>query len=218
MKDNKLQTQRKTPKGFRAMYARTIGKKVRASAAASADELDGDVPSVGIGKALTVILILHVFAIGAIYVGTQWRDDKEDTKNTAVLLDPESIRDEQFNETSEPANDDPGEVTLDTPRSYNLDDHAESDSVTGDETNDRELVVEQRRRTPSIIKPRRDPNKDLPAGNSAEVAATSYKIQKGDNFYRIAKKFNVPQQQLIDMNPSVDASKMKIGMEIKVPQ
>ena len=66
MKDNKLQTKRKAQKGFRAMYARTIGRKIRASAAASADELDGDVPNVGIGKALTVILILHVLAILAI--------------------------------------------------------------------------------------------------------------------------------------------------------
>ena len=108
MKDNKLQTKRKAQKGFRAMYARTIGKKVRAATTASADELDGDVPNVGIGKALTVILILHVFAIGAICVGTQWRDDEKENKNTAVFLDPETISDSQFNETSEPETDNAG--------------------------------------------------------------------------------------------------------------
>lgn len=222
MKDNKLQTKRKAQKGFRAIYARTIGKKVRASAAASADELDGDVPNVGIGKALTVILILHVLAIVAIYVGTQWRDDDSGDKSNAIVLDPESItesiNENQVNESSEPETDNAGSVTLDTPRSYNLDDPGSSNSASGDEIDDQELVVEPRKRNPTIIKPRRDPNKELPMSNSSEVASNSYKIQKGDNFYRIAKKFQVPQQQLIDMNPGIDASKMKIGMEIKVPQ
>ena len=118
MKNSKLQTKRKTQKGFRAMYARTVGKKVKASAAASADELDGDVPNVGIGKALTVILILHVFAIIAIYVGTQWRNGDGDNSNGALTID---VDNKSADETSEAVNDNPGVVTLDTPSSYNLD-------------------------------------------------------------------------------------------------
>ena len=215
MKDNKLQTKRKAQKGFRAMYARTIGRKIRASAAASADELDGDVPNVGIGKALTVILILHVLAILAIYVGTQWRDDDGNIKSEAIVLDPETINESLLVESSEPTNDNPGTVTLDTPLSYNLDGNAQSNSSTGV---DQVLAVEPKKRSPTIIKPRRDPNKSLPMSNPSDTAFTSYKVQQGDNFYRIAKKFNVKQQDLIGMNPSVDASKMRIGMEIKVPQ
>ncbi len=214
MKDNKLQTKRKAQKGFRAIYARTIGRKVRASAAASADELDGDVPSVGIGKALTVILVLHVLAIIAISVGTQWRDDDGGSDNKAIVMDSETINNSpiaDITESSEPTGDNSGTIVLDPPSSYNL-------NPTTGQVNDQQLAVEPKRRSPSIIKPRRDPNKDLPARNQTDAAFTSYKIEKGDNFYRIAKKFKVPQQQLIDMNPNVDASKMRIGMEIKVPQ
>jgi LysM repeat protein len=215
MKDNKLQTKRKAQKGFRAMYARTVGKKVRASAAASADELDGDVPNVGIGKALTVILILHVLAIVAIYVGTQWRDDDGSSKISAIATESEENSEGETNTPSEASDDNPGTVYLDTPASYNLDNDAEG----GDSANqDQGLSVEPRKRTPRVIKPRRDPNKDHPQNNTAETASTNYKIQKGDNFYRLAKRFKVKQQQLIDMNPNVDASKMRIGMEIKVPQ
>lgn len=72
MKDDKLQTKRQAKKGFRMLHARMTKKKQRVSAAANPDVLDQDVPNVGVGRALTVILILHVIAIGAIYIGTQW--------------------------------------------------------------------------------------------------------------------------------------------------
>lgn len=77
MNDKKLQTKRKTKKGMRVLHARLTKRKQRVSASADAAMLDSDVPSVGVGRALTVILALHVIAIGAIYVGTQWK--KSDT-------------------------------------------------------------------------------------------------------------------------------------------
>ncbi len=220
MKNNKLQTKRKPQKGFRAMYARTVGKKVKASAAASAEELDGDVPSVGIGKALTVILILHVLAIAAIYVGTQWRGDDDDSKSNAIVLDVDKDSADEPNETT---NDNPGTVYLDAPASYDLNNNDQSNTGTGNEINDRPntgqgLTVEPRKRRPRIIKPRRDPNKPQPVSNPTVTAYTDYKIQKGDNFYRLAKRYKIKQQQLIDMNPNVNASRMKIGMIVKVPQ
>ncbi len=202
------------------MYARTVGKKVKASAAASAEELDGDVPSVGIGKALTVILILHVLAIAAIYVGTQWRGDDDGSKSNAIVLDVDK---DTANEPSDTTNDNPGTVYLDTPASYDLDNDGQSNTEAGNEINDRPsndqgLTVEPRKRRPRVIKPRRNPNKLQPVSNPKVAAFTDYKIQKGDNFYRLAKKYKIKQQQLIDMNPNVKASRMKIGMIVKVPQ
>lgn len=220
MKNNKLQTKRKPQKGFRAIYARTVGKKVKASAAASAEELDGDVPSVGIGKALSVILILHVLAIAAIYVGTQWRGNDDDSKGNAIALDVDK---ENTDKQSETTNDNPGTVYLDTPASYDLDNNGQSNSGTGNDINDQPnndqgLTVEPRKRRPRVIKPRRDPNKPQPLNNPTVTAYNDYKIQKGDNFYRLAKRYKVKQQKLIDMNPNVNASRMKIGMIVKVPQ
>jgi LysM repeat protein len=217
MKNNKIQTKRKTQTGFRAMYARTIGKKVRASAAASADELDGDVPSVGIGKALTVILILHVLAIAAICVGTQWRGDDNISKSSAIVADLDK---EEVDEPNEPSNDTPGKVYLDAPASYDLSNDGSGDEINDRPSNDQGLAVEPKKRRPRVIKPRRDPNKPQPRDNSIATVKTStdYKIQKGDNFYRLAKRYKVKQQELINMNPTVNASRMKIGMIIKVPQ
>ena len=219
MKNNKLQTKRKPQKGFRAMYARTVGRKVKASAAASAEELDGDIPSVGIGKALAVILVLHLLAIAAIAIGTNGKDDDDSKSNVIALVD----EDESSNEPNETTNESPGTVYLDAPTSYNLDDAAQSNSGTGNEINDRPsidqgLSVEPRKRRPRIIKPRRDPNKPQPLSNPTVTAYTDYKIQKGDNFYRLAKRYKVKQQQLIDMNPNVNASRMKIGMTVRVPK
>jgi len=87
MKDDKLQTKRHTKKGFRMLHAKLGKRKQRVSAAASADELDQDVPNVGVGRSLTVILVLHVIAIGAIYVGTQWN------KSDGELADKASVPD-----------------------------------------------------------------------------------------------------------------------------
>ncbi|GAA5494558.1 LysM domain-containing protein [Rubritalea squalenifaciens DSM 18772] len=74
MKDDRLQTKRQTKKGFRVLQAKMTRRKQRVSAAATADSLDQDVPNVGVGRALTVILALHVVAIAAIFIGTQWND------------------------------------------------------------------------------------------------------------------------------------------------
>lgn len=69
-----IQTKRNKPSGstYRVLYAKT-GRKRRLNAATTAAvephvELESDVPNVGIGRALLVILILHVVAIAAIYI------------------------------------------------------------------------------------------------------------------------------------------------------
>lgn len=79
MKDKQLQTKRQTKTGFRKLHAKVTSprrRKQRVSAAGSADMLDSEVPNASIGRALTVILLLHVVAIGAIYVGIQWNKDR----------------------------------------------------------------------------------------------------------------------------------------------
>ena len=202
------------------MYARTVGRKVKASAAASAEELDGDVPSVGIGKALTVILVLHILAIIAICVGTQWNGDDGSGTSNAIAHD---LDNKSANETSATTSNNTGTVYLDVPSSYDLepDTRSQVPAVQGDAINQRPavdpvLTVEPRRR-PRVIKPKRNPNNDQPMARRENTKYAQYKIQKGDTFYRLAKDFNIKQQEIIDMNPNVDASKMKIGMIVRVP-
>ncbi len=68
-----IQTKRKKPSGsnYRVLYAKTGRKRKIHAATATMDpgvELDTDVPNIGIGRALLVILVLHIFAIAAIYI------------------------------------------------------------------------------------------------------------------------------------------------------
>ncbi|MFC4991099.1 LysM peptidoglycan-binding domain-containing protein [Rubritalea tangerina] len=75
MKNKELQTKRQTKKGFRKLHARVSSgarRKQRVSAAANPHMLDSDVPNASIGRALTIILVLHVVAIGVIYIGIKW--------------------------------------------------------------------------------------------------------------------------------------------------
>ena len=78
---NTIQTKRNTKakKGFRKLHARTTARKRKLRAAtAMADphvDLESDVPNVGIGRALIVILVLHVVAIAAIYAHSTFFGD-----------------------------------------------------------------------------------------------------------------------------------------------
>jgi LysM repeat protein len=49
------------------------------------------------------------------------------------------------------------------------------------------------------------------------AAPTDYVIVKGDNFSTIAKKFHVSVKALLDANPSVEPTKLKIGQTIHIP-
>ncbi len=49
------------------------------------------------------------------------------------------------------------------------------------------------------------------------VASTEYTIIKGDNPYKIAKRFHVSYDQLIKFNNISDPRKMQIGQKIRIP-
>jgi LysM repeat protein len=49
------------------------------------------------------------------------------------------------------------------------------------------------------------------------TAASDYVIVKGDTFSTIAKKFHVGTKSLLEANPSVEPTKLKIGQTIHIP-
>ena len=70
MKLSSLSVKRRSVKksAFRTLFANVARKKHRAAtAAAPMPELDGDVPNLGIARALVVILVIHVVAIAGIF-------------------------------------------------------------------------------------------------------------------------------------------------------
>ena len=81
MKNNRIQTKRDAGKksGFRLLHARTKGRRRQRAVAATPEDLGADVPNVGIGRALIVILVLHVVAIGAVFMHTKWTEEQENS-------------------------------------------------------------------------------------------------------------------------------------------
>ncbi len=60
--------------------------------------------------------------------------------------------------------------------------------------------------------------KDVPALAAATAAAVgTYKVEKGDNPYKIAKKLGVTSQDLLKVNSIEDPTKLQIGQVLKVP-
>ncbi|MGN0834616.1 MAG: LysM peptidoglycan-binding domain-containing protein [Candidatus Spyradosoma sp.] len=51
----------------------------------------------------------------------------------------------------------------------------------------------------------------------AAAATGEYKIEPGDNFWKIAKKFGCKVADLEALNPDVDSSRLRVGQKIKVP-
>jgi peptidoglycan endopeptidase LytE len=48
-------------------------------------------------------------------------------------------------------------------------------------------------------------------------AATDYVIVKGDTFSTLTKKFHVSLKALVDANPAVEPTKLKIGQTVHIP-
>lgn len=69
MKASQLQTKRVAKKArFRLLHARIAGRKQRVAATASpTTHLDADEPNLSVGRALIVILLIHIVAIGGIF-------------------------------------------------------------------------------------------------------------------------------------------------------
>jgi LysM repeat protein len=84
MKFSDLSVKRRPAKKpvFRKLFANVRRKQQNVAVAAPMPEADGDVPNLGIARALVVILIIHVVAIAGIFAHSKWFE-----KDTAVAKD-----------------------------------------------------------------------------------------------------------------------------------
>lgn len=65
------------------------------------------------------------------------------------------------------------------------------------------------------------PAQDNAQGGNAEPAADGvkiHKIQSGDTFSKLAKKYAVSLSSILKANPDANPERLKIGQEIKIPQ
>jgi LysM repeat protein len=82
MKNQRLTVRRRPARsgGLTTLFAnvaRRKKKRHRAATTASSSDFDGDVPNLGIAKALVAILIIHVIAIGGIFFHSRWLENEE---------------------------------------------------------------------------------------------------------------------------------------------
>lgn len=68
---------------------------------------------------------------------------------------------------------------------------------------------------PFVAQPAAPPVQPEPAVPPA--AGQTYKIQSGDTFYSLAKKFSVSMQAIANANPGVDPTRLQIGQSINIP-
>lgn len=54
-------------------------------------------------------------------------------------------------------------------------------------------------------------------GSPAASASGEYKVESGDNFWKIARKFDCKVADIEALNPDVDPARLRVGQKIKVP-
>lgn len=95
MKFSDLSVKRRQAKKpvFRKLFANVRRKQQNVAVAAPMPE-DGDVPNIGIARALVVILIIHVVAIAGIFAHSKWFEkDAGDAKDAMVIEPARQLRD-----------------------------------------------------------------------------------------------------------------------------
>ena len=60
-------------------------------------------------------------------------------------------------------------------------------------------------------------NQDATTSEQKQASGKVHKIQNGDTFAKLAKKYNATVSALMKANPNVNPSRLKIGQEIQIP-
>ncbi|MEK7951368.1 LysM peptidoglycan-binding domain-containing protein [Luteolibacter soli] len=96
MKFSDLSVKRRLAKKpvFRKLFANVRRKQQNVAVAAPMPDMEGDVPNIGIARALVVILIIHVVAIAGIFAHSKWFEkDAAVAKDTMAIVPARQLRD-----------------------------------------------------------------------------------------------------------------------------
>jgi LysM repeat protein len=90
MKFSDLSVKRRPAKKpvFRKLFANVRRKQQNVAVAAPMPETEGDVPNLGIARALVVILIIHVVAIAGIFAHSKWFEKDDAVTKDAMVIEP----------------------------------------------------------------------------------------------------------------------------------
>ena len=90
MKFSDLSVKRRPAKKpvFRKLFANVRRKQQNVAVAAPMPEMEGDVPNLGIARALVVILIIHIVAIAGIFAHSKWFEKDNGSAKDAMVIEP----------------------------------------------------------------------------------------------------------------------------------
>lgn len=243
MNNQQLQTKRQPKKGIKKLNAKvgSARRKQRASAAANPGSLDSNVPNQSIGRALTVILLLHVVAIAAVAIGVQW--NKKRTLTAAAVEPAKTVDLSNLNATLNTAFTETGDTYATFAARHNVDEaelrrtnnnaqlfagkplYIPPQKIKVAPQNNTHLAVSDRPPLPTssnvvhvevakaqVVQPAAP--RAIPV---AEASGSTYKVQSGDSIWRISKKHKVSQDALMKLNNLKSARDLKAGMTLQIP-
>ena len=214
---------------FSKLTAKSRGcKVVRASAARAARGHDDDYyemePNMKLSHAFMVVLILHIVAVGGIYAFNHINARKSSGPNLLSNIS-ERIAQAAGGSSTAPA---AAPAVSAAPVRQPEDADEPLPMVTSDSATAGTLVQAAAAPAPVMnatktAAPAAPVKKEVPAvvtkaAAPAGAVPDTYKVEKGDNPYNIAKKFGISYQELLTLNGIDDPTKLQIGQELKVPK
>jgi len=208
---------------FSKLTAKSRGRKVvRASARAmrggEEDYYEAE-PNMKLSHAFMVVLILHVVAVGGIYAFNHIKVNKK-----SDVLANISGRIAQVTGTAPAVAEPVAPVVQRQPGDADDPLPAVASVAAAPAAAAPVAAAPKVASAPPAAAPKVETTAATPpapaAAPSAKPAAVpdTYKVEKGDNPYNIAKKFGVSYQELLTLNAIEDPTKLQIGQELKVPR
>ena len=222
---------------FSKLTAKSRGRKVvRASARAmrgGEEEYYEAEPNMKLSHAFMVVLILHVVAVGGIYAFNHIKVNKNPdlianlsgriAKATGVASStvaaapvvpaPPAPPQRQPGDADEPL----PMIGSDVPVAATAASVATTKPVAPLAASSAVAPAVTQTSPPKAAVASKAAPKAAPAVATTAAAAGTYKVEKGDNPYKIAKKLGVTSQDLLKVNSIEDPTKLQIGQVLKVP-
>jgi len=222
---------------FSKLTAKSRGRKVvRASARAirgGEEEYYEAEPNMKLSHAFMVVLILHVVAVGGIYAFNHIKVNKNPdlianlsgriAKATGVASStvaaapvvpaPPAPPQRQPGDADEPL----PMIGSDVPVAATVASVATTKPVVPLAASSAVAPAVTQTSPPKAAVASKAAPKSAPVVATTAAAAGTYKVEKGDNPYKIAKKLGVTSQDLLKVNSIEDPTKLQIGQVLKVP-
>ncbi|WP_018969515.1 LysM peptidoglycan-binding domain-containing protein [Rubritalea marina] len=227
MNSRKLQTNRVQPqkkRGIRAVHARVSSGSRRKQAVAAAStrpgELQAEVPHKSLASVWMVVIILHVVAVGVIYVAIEWNKSQLQpldlpsanvaSSNEFEGLEPKLVKSGDTYESFATRH----KVSVEKLRALNKNTTIHAGKVL--------YLPKEEQVEPVMVKVQ--PSAEGAAATvkavvveEAKSLAESYTVVKGDSIYRIAKAKGVSQDALMAANGIEDARQLRVGQKLEIP-